>query len=203
MKFSTTDFFIFRTVYFEMKWYYCTIQVFIRTLGHVYFFIIFFSISFLSRTLTTHRTAGKERGSSYSALPLRPTHEHSDINLQLCIRDDYHIFNHTACIYQTATWWDLPLYRTTFDWLMTYVIFCLFTWRFDSRFLLQQFDTGNRWTWTRIDYHPCITIQANWLTKCAGQLSVWTIWLELILRKVKNFQGRRGGQSNLMTLKTY
>ena len=24
-------------------------------------------------------------------------------------------------------------------------------------FLLQQFETGNRWIRTRIDYHPCIT----------------------------------------------
>ena len=27
----------------------------------------------------------------------------------------------------------------------------------DSRFLLQGFEIGNRWIWTRIDYHPCIT----------------------------------------------
>ena len=24
-------------------------------------------------------------------------------------------------------------------------------------FLLQQCDSGNRWIWTRIDHHPCIT----------------------------------------------
>ena len=47
-----------------------------------------------------------------------------------------HIFNRTACIYR--------LY--------------LFTWWFDSSFfLLQQFEMGNRWIRTRIDYHPCIT----------------------------------------------
>ena len=35
--------------------------------------------------------------------------------------------------------------------------FCLFTCWFDSRFLLQLFYTGNWWTQTRIDHHPCNT----------------------------------------------
>ena len=70
-----------------------------------------------------------------------------------------HIFNRITCIYQTATRWDLPPYRITI-WLTDDVTlsFCLFTWWFDSSFsLLQQFETGNRWIRTRIDYHPCIT----------------------------------------------
>ena len=36
-----------------------------------------------------------------------------------------HIFNRTACIYQSATRWNLPPYWITFD-----VDFCLFTWWF-------------------------------------------------------------------------
>ena len=38
-----------------------------------------------------------------------------------------HIFNHTTCIYQTATWWDLPPYQITI-WLIddvTLVFVCL------------------------------------------------------------------------------
>ena len=46
--------------------------------------IFFFYQGFLSRTLTTHRTAGEGRGPSFSTLPLPPVHEHSDIYLQLC-----------------------------------------------------------------------------------------------------------------------
>ena len=72
------------------------------------------------------------------------------------------IFNHNACGYQTATRWDLPPYRINVwlnDWWCNV---CLFTWRIDIRFLLQRFDIGDRWIWTRIDYHPCI----NELTKC-------------------------------------
>ena len=50
-----------------------------------------------------------------------------------------HIFNLTACIYQTATKWDLPPYRITI-WLIDDVTlsFCLSTWWFDSSF----FDTA-------------------------------------------------------------
>ena len=49
-----------------------------------------------------------------------------------------HIFNRNACIYQTATRWDLPPYRITIWLIDDEVSFCLFTWWFDTRFLLQQ-----------------------------------------------------------------
>ena len=52
----------------------------------------FFYQGFFSGRLTTHRTAGEGRGPSYSTLQLQPSHEHSDIYLQLCTWDDYHIF---------------------------------------------------------------------------------------------------------------
>ena len=55
-------------------------------------FFLFFYQGFLSRTLTTHRTVEEGRGPSYSTLPLPPAHEQSDIYLQLCTWDDYHIF---------------------------------------------------------------------------------------------------------------
>ena len=69
-----------------------------------------------------------------------------------------HIFNRTACIYQTGTRWDLPPYWITI-WLSDDVTlsFCLITCWFDPRFFLQFFETGNRWIRTRSDYHPCIT----------------------------------------------
>ena len=48
-----------------------------------------------------------------------------------------HIFNRTACIYQTATRWDLPPYLITL-WLIDDVTFsfCLFIWWFDSSFFV-------------------------------------------------------------------
>ena len=47
------------------------------------------------------------------------------------------IFNRNACIYQTATRWDLPPYRITI-WLIddVTVSFCLFTWWFDCSFFV-------------------------------------------------------------------
>ena len=57
-----------------------------------------------------------------------------------------------------------------FDWLIDDdADFCLFTCWFNSRFLLQQFDTGNQWTWSN-NYLPCITSepinQVCWLPYC-------------------------------------
>ena len=67
-------------------------------------------------------------------------------------------FNRNACVNQSATRWDLPHYRITI-WLIDW--WCnvfLFTWWIDTRFPLPWFDIGNRWVWTRIDYHhPCFT----------------------------------------------
>ena len=50
----------------------------------------FFCQGFLSRKLTTHRTAGEggRRHHFYSTLPLPPAHEHPDIYSQLCMWDD-------------------------------------------------------------------------------------------------------------------
>ena len=53
--------------------------------------------------------------------------------------------------------WDLPPYWITIWLIDCWCNVCLFTQWFDSRFLLHQFDMGNRWIWTRIDCHSCIT----------------------------------------------
>ena len=71
-------------------------------------------------------------------------------------------FNRNASVYESVTRWnDLPPYRVTIwliDWLIDWWYnICLSTWLIDSKFLLQRFDMGNWWIWTRIDYHICIT----------------------------------------------
>ena len=58
-------------------------------------------------------------------------------------------------VYNSMRFTTLSYYYLS-DWWCD-VAFCLFTCWFDSRFLLQLFETGNRWTRTRSDYHPCIT----------------------------------------------
>ena len=70
---------------------------------------------------------------------------------------------------QNATRWVLPLYQITIwliDWLIDWWCnVCLFTWWINFRCLLQRFDMGNRWIWTRIDYecpvHTCHPYQAT------------------------------------------
>ena len=68
------------------------------------------------------------------------------------------IFNRNSCVYQTATQFDLLPYQITIWVIDGWCNVCLFTWWIDTRVLLQRFDIGNRWIWTRIDCHPCITI---------------------------------------------
>ena len=69
-----------------------------------------------------------------------------------------HIFNRTACIYQTATRCDLPPYRTTI-WLIDDVklVFVCLLKDLMLGLCYSNLFTGNRWTRARIDYHPCIT----------------------------------------------
>ena len=121
-----------------------------------HFIYFFFYQGFLSRTRMIHRTAGEGRGPFF--IPLYHFHPLMNIQTFICnfaCEMTIHIFNRNACIYQTATRW----YFTTlsnyhlFDWLMMWSLF-LFTWWFDTRFLLQQF-----WYGKPVDsnYHPCIT----------------------------------------------
>ena len=66
------------------------------------------------------------------------------------------IFNHSTCIYRTATRWDLRPYWITIWLIDWWCDVCLFVCLLDDLirdFLLQQFDTGNQWIWTRINYH--------------------------------------------------
>ena len=73
------------------------------------FFSFFFYRGFLSRTLTTHRTAGEGRGSFLfhsTTSTCSQTFRHLCATLHM--RWLSHIFNCNACIYQTATRWDLP-----------------------------------------------------------------------------------------------
>ena len=66
------------------------------------------------------------------------------------------IFNRNACVYQTATQWDLPPYRITI-WLIDDAMFVCLLDELILGFCYSDFDMGNRWIWTRIDYHPCVT----------------------------------------------
>ena len=120
-------------------------------------FLFFFYQGFLSRTLTTHRIAGEDRGPSF--IPLYHFHPLTNIETFIC---------NFACIYQTATRWDVPPYRITI-WLIDVTLsFCLFTWWFDSSFFCYsnlRRETGGFELTSTIT----LILQANRLTKCASQ----------------------------------
>ena len=85
-----------------------------------------------------------------------------------------HIFNRNACIYQTATRWDLPPHRITI-WLIDNVMLifiCLLVY-FDFRFCYSYltWETGGLELASTI----ILVIQANQRTKCASHPKIMTI----------------------------
>ena len=138
----------------------------------------FFFLSGFSFTDTDNSQDSRGReGPSYSTLPLPPAHEHSDIYLQLCTWDDYHILFHcTACIYQTTTRWDLPPYRTTI-WLVddAMLIFVCLLVDFILRFVTAIWHERNWWTRTRVEYHPCITTKP--INRNDSIIIIWFLFL--------------------------
>ena len=88
------------------------------------------------------RFTGEQEKGGYNLLIHSTTSTHSRILIHL---------------FATVTWWNLPPYRINIWVIDWWCNVCLFTWWINSRFLLQRFDIGNWWIWTRIDYHPCIT----------------------------------------------
>ena len=122
------------------------------------FFFFFFYHGFLHRGWRFSGQQGKRRDHLLFH-STTPTHSRTlrHVFATLYVRWVSRIFNRNACVYQTATRWDLPPYQITIWVIDWWCNVCLFTWWIDTRFLLQRFDIGSRWIWTRIEYHPCIT----------------------------------------------
>ena len=94
-----------------------------------------------------------------------------------------HIFNRTACIYQTATRWDLPPYRITIwliDWLIDDAMFVCLLDKLILDFCYSVFDMGQLWIWTCIDYHPCITSEPTNQVYIEGIETMFCLWSFLI-----------------------
>ena len=121
--------------------------------------VVFFFLSGFSFTDTndSQDSRGREGTIFYSTRSRTLRHLFATLHVGWLSR----IFNCNACVYQTATGWDLPHYRITIWVIDWWCNVCLFTWWIDTRLLLQQFDIGNRWIWTRIDYHTCITSEST------------------------------------------
>ena len=144
-------------------------------------------IFFLSRFSSTgtgnsQDCRGKERTIFYSNSTTSSRSRASrHLFANLHVRWLSHIFNRNACIYQTATRWDLPPLELLFDWLMMWCWFSFVCW-FDFRFCFSYL------TWETCELELASTIilvlQANRLTKCASHPKAWeqrsgrkTVWI--------------------------
>ena len=80
-----------------------------------------------------------------------------------------HIFNHTVCIYQTVTRWDLPLDSIT-TWLIDDVMLS-FVCLLDDLILGFCYSNLTRKT-DGLELTSIVTLvlQANWLTRCGSQM---------------------------------
>ena len=72
--------------------------------------------------------------------------------------DGYHVFLIATFVFTRLLLDEIyHLIELPFDWLIADAMFVCLLEDVVVGFLLQQFDTGNRWSWTRIDYHLCTT----------------------------------------------
>ena len=127
-----------------------------------------FSIkSFLSRTLTTHRTAGERRGLFFISLyHFHPLTNIQTLNCSFCRRDDYHMFLIAPLVFTRLLLDEiLPPYRITI-WLIDDVKFVLVCLLDDLilGFFYSNFDTGG----LEIASTITLVLQGNRLTKCAS-----------------------------------
>ena len=126
-----------------------------------------FSFFFLSGFFFTDTSDSQDSRRMEGTIFFPLCHFHPLTNIQTFICNftcemTLHTFNCTACIYQTATRWDLPPYLPPYRitiWLIDDVMIAFVCLHDDLVLdvLLQQSEMGNRWIQTRIDYHPCIT----------------------------------------------
>ena len=118
----------------------------------------FFYQGFLSQTLTIDRTAAEGRGASFISL----YHFHPLTNIEiffatLHVRWLSRIFNRNPCAFQTTIDEIYNLIELPFDWLINDAIFVCLLDELILALCYSDFEMGNRWIWTRIDYHPFIT----------------------------------------------
>ena len=126
-----------------------------------YFFLAGFSFTDTDDSLNSREMEGTI---FYSTLPLPPSHEHSDIYLQLCMWDDYHVFLIATLVFtrllldQIYHLTELP-FDVMFVWLLGDLIlrFCYSNLRRE---------TGG----FEIASTIILVLQVNGLTKCVSHL---------------------------------
>ena len=135
-------------------------MIYIMAIIYIYIYIYILSRVFFYRhwQLTGQQGKGGDHFLFRSTNSIRSrTFRH--LFATLYVRWLSHIFNRTACIYQTATRCDLPPYRIIIcliDDVKLVFIVCLLN-DLMLGFCYSNLDTGNRRTRTCIEYRPCIT----------------------------------------------
>ena len=124
------------------------------------FTVFFLSGFFFADTNDSQDSRGRLWTIFYSTLPLSPAHEHWNIYLQLCVWDDHHVFLIATLMFTRLLLDEIyHLIVLPFHWLIDDAMFVCFLDGLILGFCYSNFDMGNRWIQTRIDYHPCITSQ--------------------------------------------
>ena len=120
---------------------------------------LFFLSGFSFTDTDDSQNSRRREGPSFISL----YHFHSFTNIQTFICNfacemTITYFNRTACIYQTATRWDLPPYRITI-WFIDDVTLAFICLRddYDSSFFVTAISDWKPVDLNSLDYHPCIT----------------------------------------------
>ena len=88
---------------------------------NVFFFLLGFSFT---DTDNSQWSRGRQRTIFYFTLPFPPAHEHSDIYLQLCMWDDYHMFLVAPLVFTRLLLDEIyHLIEIPFDWLVMLHLF--------------------------------------------------------------------------------
>ena len=133
--------------------------------GHVFFVFFLFRVFFHRHwRFTGQQGKGEDHLLFHSTTST--AHEHSDIYLQLCMWDDYHVFLIAKQVFTRLLLDEIHyLIELPIDWLIDDAkLVCLID-KMILGFCYSDFEMRNRWIWTCIDYQPCSTSE---LTKCAS-----------------------------------
>ena len=126
------------------------------------FFFFFSTRIFFTDTHHSRDSRGREGIIFYSTLPLPPAHEHSDIYLQLCMWDDYHIFLIATLVFTRLLLDEIyHLIELPFEWLIDDAMFELILGFYYSDLTLE---TGG----FELTSTTTLALQVNWLTKCVS-----------------------------------
>ena len=151
-----------------------------------FFFLARFPFTDIDDSQDSRRREGTIFLFHYTTSPRSRTLRHLFATLH--VRWLLRVFNRNACVYQTATRWNLPPYQITIWLIDWWCNVCLFTGWIDSRVLLQRSDMGNRWIWTHFDYHPCIT------SETVALVVIWhacDTWHAMFFTKNSNSRNKR------------